>query len=489
MLSPKTQCNLTNAKEYFEEHLCVGDYYSEGEHVGGQWFGIGSELLELPGSVGRDEFLRLCDNLDPRTGELLTQRLKTTRTEIGDDGQGHSVANRRVFYDFTFSPPKSVSIAALIGNDGRIAEAHSHAVAVALRELERFAGTRVHDAEGISDRTTANLVAAVFLHDTSRALDPHLHSHCVVFNATYDAVEKRWKALQNFAMLRARKYAENVYYHELACALRQFGYDLENNPRGDFEIKGVAKELCQRFSKRHREIDEQTGELLGQNPDLRDGNVKDIREYIAQTKKLRKIKGVSVQTLRRLWTGQMSDGERKAIGALKQGMSHKPTAPDRDEAVSAVVWAEEHLFDRQSVVFEFDLWRHALEHARGQNIAIEDVQDITRKRDYVRNESSPYQVTTKSTLEREWNIVCMAKDGIGQFSALAANHTIANARLDRDQRQAVERILSSRDFVTLFRGGAGTGKSFALREVRTGLHTAGRTIQVIAPQRQQVIDL
>ena len=148
--------------------------------------------------MGRDQFLRLCDNLDPRTGNLLTQRLKTTRTEMGDDGQCHSVANRRVFYDFTFSPPKSVSIAALIGDDARIVEAHNHAVTVALRELERFAATRVHDAKGISDRTTANLVAAVFRHDTSRALDPHLHSHCIVFNATYDAVEKRWKALQNF---------------------------------------------------------------------------------------------------------------------------------------------------------------------------------------------------------------------------------------------------------------------------------------------------
>jgi len=30
MLSPKTQTHLGNAKTYLEEHLTVGDYYSEG---------------------------------------------------------------------------------------------------------------------------------------------------------------------------------------------------------------------------------------------------------------------------------------------------------------------------------------------------------------------------------------------------------------------------------------------------------------------------
>ena len=290
-------------------------------------------------------------------------------------------------------------------------------------------------------------------------------------------------------MLRARKYTENVYYHELARALRQFGYDLENNPRGDFEIKGVSQELCQRFSKRHREIDEKTGELLSQNPDLRDGNLNDIREYIARTEKLRKIKGVSVQALRRMWTGQMSDGEQKTVGALKRGIPHKPTSPDRDEAVAAVVWAEEHLFDRRSVVPEYELWRHALEHVRGGNVSIADIQNATRKRDYVRNANSRYGITTRTVLDREWDIVSMAREGIRQFRPFCVDHSATKSGLDQDQGQAVEHILSSRDFVTLFRGGAGTGKSYALRTVRNGLRAAGHSLQVIAPQRQQVIDL
>ena len=38
------------------------------------------------------------------------------------DGKEREAANRRVFYDFTFSQPKSVSIAALVGHDAWIRE-------------------------------------------------------------------------------------------------------------------------------------------------------------------------------------------------------------------------------------------------------------------------------------------------------------------------------------------------------------------------------
>lgn len=258
VLTPKTQTNLTNAKTYFEEHLAVGDYYTEGETVAGEWIGKGASMLGLDGIVNEQAFLRLCDNLHPETGALLTQRRKTVRRN--EDRK--EVPNRRVFYDFTFSPPKSVSIVALIGKDRRITDAHRRAVKSAMIELERFAETRVRMGKECSDRSTENLVTALFQHDTSRALDPHLHTHCIVFNATFDPVEQRWKALQNYEMLLARKYVENVYYHELARSLTESGYEIENRQRGDFEIKGVTKALCETFSKRHAEIDEKTRALI-----------------------------------------------------------------------------------------------------------------------------------------------------------------------------------------------------------------------------------
>lgn len=238
VVTAKTQYNLKNAEEYFEEHLAVGDYYDEGQRVTGEWIGLGAGRLNLSGQVRADDFLRLCENKNPITDETLTQRLNTTRTE-GDK----SAANRRIFFDFTFSPPKSVSIAGLLGEDKRIVEAHTRAVRAALREFETFAATRIRAGGEQSDRLTGNFVTALFTHDTSRALDPHLQTHCIVFNATFDAVENRWKAPQNYELLRARKFSENAYYHELARELRTFGYRVRNRARGDFEIEGVSEDI------------------------------------------------------------------------------------------------------------------------------------------------------------------------------------------------------------------------------------------------------
>src|SRR5205807_4046596 len=162
------------------------------------------------------------------------------------------------------SPPKSVSIAGLLGKDERILEAHSRAVCSALREFESFAATRIRAAGAQNDRMTGNFVAALFTHETSRALDPHLHTHCIVFNATYDPVENRWKALQNHELLHARKFARNVYYHELVREMKTFGYRIRNQARGDFQLEGVPEELCERFSKRHAQIDEGLAKLLAE---------------------------------------------------------------------------------------------------------------------------------------------------------------------------------------------------------------------------------
>ena len=205
MLSPRAQVNLFNAQNYFREHLCEGKYYAEGQHVAGEWFGLGAERLGLQGKVGETEFLRLCEGLHPTTGERLTQRMNTNR----QNADGETVANRRVFYDFTISPPKSVSVVALLQDD-RILEIHDRAVRHALVELEKFAETRVRKDGERGERLTGNVVAATFRHDTSRELDPHLHTHCVILNATFDSEEDRWKALEVQSMYRAQKFVENL---------------------------------------------------------------------------------------------------------------------------------------------------------------------------------------------------------------------------------------------------------------------------------------
>ena len=484
MVTAKTQYNLANAREYFEEHLCVGDYYDEGQRVAGEWLGLGAQRLGLAGKVRADDFLRLCENQHPASGETLTQRLNTTRTE-----RGENTANRRIFFDFTFSPPKSVSIAGFLGKDERILQAHARAVRTALAEFESFAATRIRVGGAQTDRLTGNFAAALFTHDTSRALDPHLHTHCIVFNATFDAVENRWKALQNYELLRARKFAENAYYHEFARELRSFGYRIRNLPRGDFQVEGVSEELCRRFSKRDAEIDAALAKLLADHPELGGANIAALRAKLATEKRTRKQKDLSRDELRQLWEAQLSKSEQASLRQLSEQPKNNAKEEKLVNVAEAVQWAEEHLFDRNSVVLECQLWQEALGRARGEGFSVSELKEFTQRRGYIRDEARPGEVTLREVLLREWEIVQTAKEGVGDCLPLVSNPHPANPQLDNEQRHALESLLRSTNGISVFRGGAGTGKSFVLRELVDQLRQSGRSVVVLVPQRQQVVEM
>src|SRR5919108_2400107 len=481
MVTAKAQLNLRSAKSYFQEHLAVGDYYEQGQKVSGEWIGEGAKRLDLPEVVRAEAFLALCGNRNPQTGERLTQRLNDTRKS-----KGQETANRRIFDDFTFSPPKSVSILALVAQDERLVEAHHRALRIALQEFEQFAAVRLR-RKGASDyRVTRNIVAAQFTHDTSRALDPHLHTHCIVFNASFDAAEGRWKALENYDMLRARKYVENVYYHELAKDFRRFGYSICNHLRGDFEIQGVAAELCQRFSKRHKQIDEALAELLRAKPELDGTNLNAIRERLATAERARKMRDISKAELRSLWQGQLTRAENEQLaGLVKQKVVDEP-APASQALEEAIAWSEEHLFDRRSVVLEHELWLAALERMRGTAVTLERLKALTSSRGYIRDTRHATEVTLPTVLRREREILLAAQEGVSAWHPLVRAQVPVNPGLDDEQRVALQTLLKSRDAITLFRGGAGTGKSFVLRELVRCLETQRRRVVVLAPQRQQV---
>jgi conjugative relaxase-like TrwC/TraI family protein len=475
MLSPKTQMNLRNAKEYFREHLCVGDYYAQGAQVRGQWFGHGAEMLGLKGHVSEQAFVRLCEGLHPATGERLTMRRNTKRQE-----NGQLVANRRVLYDFTISPPKSVSVVGLLQDD-RISAVHDEAIRNAMVELERFAETRVRKDGKTDSRITANVVGAAFRHESSRDLDPHLHTHCVLLNATFDPVEQRWKALEPGLLLRAQKLVENCYYHELCRGLRKLGYEIEANRR-DFEIKGVPASVIERFSKRHQQIDAETQRRVARG-EVR-GNLKDTREHVARDSRKRKADATSADRLRADWQQQLASKERDALRALR-GL--KPARTESVNAAEFVNWADEHLFERRAVVDDFELLSAALTRGRGQNIDVAGLRQEIARRDYVREDGS-MKLTSREVLRAELAVIFAAQDGRGRCGELAPDHVPARA-LSAEQTQAVQQILSSQDFITLFRGGAGTGKSFALKEVERAVLATGQPVIVLAPQRQQVTDL
>lgn len=190
---------MTGGYGYSRRHLEQSDYYDENRTVEGHWYGRGAELLGLEGTVTHEEFEAIREGLDPRTREYLRPRQSADR--ISEDGNEQSKA--RSLYDLTFSAPKSISVMAIVGEDERLIDAHESAVREALKEAENYVAARVRVDGANENRMTGNWVVAAYTDDTSRGLDPQLHTHAVAANLTYDGVEGRWKALQAFGLYSA----------------------------------------------------------------------------------------------------------------------------------------------------------------------------------------------------------------------------------------------------------------------------------------------
>ena len=210
-----------------------------------------------------------------------------------------------------------------------------------------------------------------------------------------------------------------------------------------------------------------------------------IREHLAHKERDRKVRGISIGETSRLLGRAAQRCRTRSLASV-----HCLRAPHRihqESAAEALDWAEAHLFERRSVVHEHELWRHALAKARGSDVTVAELKRETEARSYLRTEQG--KISCRDVLAREWAIVEMARDGVRRYSPLGRSYSLDANELAPDQLRAFRQILGSTDFITLFRGGAGTGKSFVLRRIQEALRLAGHVTKTVAPQRQQVIDL
>jgi conjugative relaxase-like TrwC/TraI family protein len=461
MFTAKPQKNRTAATEYFDEHLSQNDYYSQGQTQAGYWVGEGAERLGLmPGEVvGREAFLRLCDNQHPETGQKLTQVHFT---------------DRRVFFDFTCSAPKSVSILAVTMNDSRIVEAHREAAAVAIRELEAFAGTRVRKSGAMEDRATGNLVAAAFLHTSSRALDPQLHTHFTVFNATFDPVEGRWKALQSSGMFGAIHYGTAVYRNELASRLHGLGYGTRQTAHG-FEIEGVEQKLIERFSKRSQQ---RNVAVAREEKRLGRKLTNDEVSHVVHQSRPRKVKDATEDEVRARQLHEIGFFEKRGLRAVvAQAIGQRKDFQETVHLGQATGYAVEHVFARKSVAPEHELLEAALVKGCGQ-VDLPALKAAVRSdREFVR---VGREVSTRKILGEELRLIRFVNDGVGVVQPLSPRYA-APESLGADQKAALGHVLSSSDRVTGFRGLAGTGKTTTLREFGRVVSQAGGEAVFLAP--------
>ena len=237
---------------YFERD----GYYARDDHEhqkASAWAGKGAEALGLSGPVDPDIFKDVLEGTVP----------DGSGRRLGRPGKDGSLVHRPG-RDLTFSAPKSVSLVALLGNDDAVTAAHDTAVRRTLVWLEATTiQTRMKNPETgrLGYAGDQKMVAATFRHDTSRNLDPQLHTHVVVANMVQgeDGGTPRsgkWRTMANESLYRRQKLIGMVYRNELARELEALGYGVEKtHADGRFEIAGVPRTVIEAFSTRRAEIE------------------------------------------------------------------------------------------------------------------------------------------------------------------------------------------------------------------------------------------
>ncbi len=461
------------AKQYFADHLRQGDYLSEGGARPGVWFGLGAERLGLAGEVAAKDFIALAGNRIPATGERLTVR---------------DVANARPGYDFTFSPPKSVSALWARTGDERIAEAFRQTVLDTLRaDIEPEMKTRLRRGGRDGNTATGNLVAALFFHETTRPLkedakpDPHLHIHAYCFNRTWAEHEGRWQAAQLGDLHLDGRYLEAAFEARLGARMRQLGYSLDRDGKGSWQLTGCPSSVSEKFSRRTFKEIEPEARRLGLT-----GAAK--AQLASLTRQKKGAESLGTQALHDYWNGRLTGGEAAAMDAMHTQARSGGSGAGQPAATAgqAVQHALEHFFGpdgRNSCEAEKDVLEEALRYGAG-GVQPEGARMELGRRRLIRAEIGGRVVcTTAEVLAEEQAMVKSAWSGRNSCTPLDSGkpHDPSEG-LDQEQQDAVAELLRSQDRVLpMLIGKAGTGKTTALRAFDAALRERGCRLVAFAP--------
>ncbi|MGB9113356.1 MAG: MobF family relaxase, partial [Acidimicrobiales bacterium] len=272
----------------------------------GRWTGSLAEEFAIGDAVvDRDGLVNAFKGRDPANGHPLDTR--HARVSVGA-------------IDCVFAAPKSVSVLHALGSDevgAIVRQAHIRAVEGALGFLERNAAF-VRRRGNLVEAT--GLLAAAFVHRTSRAPDPHLHTHLLVTNLGADG-SGRWSALDGRPIYAQAGGAGSLYRSGLRREISDhLDIAWERRVEGFADLIGISKAALRGFSQRSDEIDAELQEI-GQWS-------RRSKEIASDLTRSAKQLDVSYETLVRQWRERALD-----LGVARSTMTRLST-PSRSAAVA-----------------------------------------------------------------------------------------------------------------------------------------------------------
>lgn len=485
-----------SAEKYYFQKDPIFNPNGENENTG--WIGVGADALGLDKhTLEQQEFKNLLNGKDA-DGTVLVK--------------GGTTGDKRSAIDIPLGAPKSVSHLALMqGGDKRLIDAHDSAVAATMKFIENnyamardYAkdenGKLIRDEKGNPQRIevkTGNLVVAQAKHSLSRDEDPHLHTHNVIMNITYDKNSDSFKALHNDAIFKNQSTIADVYKSELAKNIQGLGYGIEKKANGDFEIAGYSQGVNDLFSKRKAEIEDMKAELKANGFSGSDSKLHDQAQHMY---KKDKNDDTTAHDLYKSWNKQMADNGY-SMDSLKEQMKDAASLSKSEKTYtvdSALKEAGEILTSKEATFSKDELLRTALQLSRGDLSSRDIEKGIDSIKKTGQNDSSDLKklndgsYTTKEMFDIEKDNM-KRLDNQNIYKALMTEEQ-ANKAIDEynstqkfplteGQRNAVFNMLTSKDQFMAIQGDAGVGKTTQLDAFNQILskQNSNTSLEVLAP--------
>ena len=457
-------------------YTAEGYYSNEEQQHRSVWSGKLATELGLAGQIKPEDFNRLLEGCNLEGEPLVDKsRLYAQQRAMEINGSDRrQIPTALAAYDLTTSAPKSVSIQAIVFGDERLEMAHRLATARMLDITEsRYATTRITHQRKRQVINTGNLLVAQFHHDTSRALDPQLHTHNVVLNLV-KLDNGKWQSIDNRALYANKMLLGRICRNELARAVQALGYEIRitDQRHGLWELQGYTSQQLDLFSKRAQQIQKTASP----------GASSQEKAWVAAHSNRAKKQAIAREDLLPRWLA-----EAQAAGI--HPVISQPFTVFSPKDISAIVQdGITHCSEREVAFRREEIELFALSHI-GQVSIAELQKAIDSDQDLIPFTSQKGQrYTTQTALNQEQHTIALLRNGQGMAPAIAplavVDQALHGKPLSQEQRQAIELAATSSDGVLAWQGVAGAGKTYAMQAFSQIAQAAGYEVKGYAPSAE-----
>lgn len=267
--------------------------------------------------------------------------------------------------------------------------------------------------------------------------------------------------------------ATAIYQNQLEHHLRELGFGIERGKNHAPEIKGYSPEYLAAESLRNAQIQRELNErgLSGAEA------INNIKHQNREAKL--HLTADELKALHHQHAAAFGNQPAQVIEEAAQRQVRQLTPEKREsKAVAAVNHARESLSERDAVFEHAAVIRDALRHAQGKATLPDIQKELARQINqgqfvsvqHVRPNAPAARYTTPQLLSMEREAIQIVRAGLGQAAPVTATSlALVEARypkLNEDQQRLIMSTLSNRDQVFGIQGGAGTGKTTALRAIK-----------------------